>query len=322
MMFKIIITTILLGVFTVLHGQNNLPKADDLGRISISSYIPDQIEGLPSSAHANLKNKLNQIATKHALGSNAIQSRFVMTANVVVVSKDITPTAPPMHAYVIEVTLYIGDGVEGTLFSTASITAKGVGETETKAYMSALNALKVSDPKFKDFVEVGSQKIVQYYNSTCDFIIKEAQMLASTNNFDAAIYKLASVPEVCKSCYEKAMDAVQPIFQAQIDRQCNIDLAEAKNIWNVNQNQYGADQAIVYLGRIDPRASCFNEAKTLTAAIGNRIRELEKREWDFKLQQYNNDVELEKATIRAVRDIAVAYAQNQPSVIYNIHGWW
>lgn len=318
--------TLIIGFFLlnlILFAQNNQGKADDAGRIALAAVVSDQIEGLTSSAQSNLQNKLHQIATKNGMGGSSLNNRFIITANVVVLTKDITPTAPPMQAYTLEITLYIGDGVEGTLFSSTSVTLKGVGKTETKAYMAALKNLKVADPKYQSFIEQGKNKIIEYYNSKCDFILKEADALVSQNEFDAAIAKLVSIPEVCKECFDKAMDKIGPIYQQQIDRQCKMDLAEAKNVWNANQDVSGASQASNYLGNVDPNSSCYNEALNFSNVIAKRIKELDQREWNFKLKQQQDDVDIQKSTIKAARDIGVAYGNNQPqNVTYNFRGWW
>lgn len=317
---------LIIGLFLLCFGsfpQNNQDKADDASRIALETVVSDQIEGLTPSAQSNLVNKLNQIATKNGMGGGSSNNRFIITANVAVLSKDITATAPVMQAYTLEVTLYIGDGFEGTLFSSTSVTLKGVGETETKAYLAALKNLKVDDPKYQTFITNGKNKIIEYYNSKCDFLLKEADMLASQNEFEAAINKLVSIPEVCKECFDKAMEKVGPIYQQQIDRQCKIDLTEAKNVWSSNQNSDGANQASFYLGRIDPNSACFSEVQQFSNLIAKRIIELDQREWNFKLKQQQDGVDIRKATIRAARDIGVAYGNNQPkTVTYNYRGWW
>ena len=55
-----------------------------------------------------------------------------------------------------------------------------------------------------------------------------------------------------------------------------------------------------------------------------RIKEIDQREWDFKLKEQQDVVDLEKATIQAARDIGVAYGENQPDVVYEtaIYYWW
>ncbi|HOK36520.1 MAG TPA: hypothetical protein PLR72_04620 [Paludibacteraceae bacterium] len=303
----------------VLFAQNNQGKSDDAGRIVLTSVVSDQIEGLNPSAQSNLHNKLNQIATKNGMGGSSLNNRFIITANVVVLTKDVTATAPPMHAYTLEITLYIGDGIEGTLFSSTSVTLKGVGETETKAYMAALKNLKVDDPKYQSFIEQGKNKIIEYYNSKCDFILKEAEMLAGQNEFDAAISKLVDIPEVCKECYDKALTAIQPIYQKKIDRDCKIKLQEAQGIWNAVQDRSSAEKAGAILSTIEPDASCFAEVQALNKKIADKVKQIDDREWNYILKEQAQESE----RIEAYRAIGVAYGNNQPqNVTYNYKGWW
>jgi hypothetical protein len=306
-----------------INGQNLVSKANDLGRIALVSFVPEQIEQMPDAARSMLTNKLSQIATQSGMGGSSLNQRFIITANIIVLTKDLTPTAPPMTAMTLEVALYIGDGIDGTIFASQSVTLKGVGENETKAYMAALRNLKTNDPQYQTFLEKGKTKIIEYYNSKCDFIIKEAQALASQSQFDAAIYKLTGVPEVCKDCFNKCMDAIAPIYQKRIDKDCLVRLAAANNIWSANQDANSANSAGEVLAYIDPQAACYKEAKALTEKMAKRVKELDQREWNFKLKQQQDDVDITKATINAVRDIGVAYGNGQPkSIVYNTRGWW
>jgi len=199
---KSIFLSVLLLIGVGTYAQNSAGKTDDMGRITLAAFVPQQIDKMPDAARSLLTNKLNEIVTKSGMGGSVGNQRFILTANINIMSKDITPTAPPMQAFTLDITLYIGDGIEGTKFSSITTTVKGVGDNETKAYIAALKTLKTSDPSYQTFIETGKTKIVEYYNSKCDFIIKESQALASQNKCDEAIYKLTSVPEVCKSCYD------------------------------------------------------------------------------------------------------------------------
>jgi hypothetical protein len=283
-MKKAVITILFLLSVLCIYAQNDKGKSDDLARIALNTYIPDQVEGLTPSARNSLETKLSQIATANGMGGSAINPRFIITANVVVLTKDITPTAPPMQAYTLEITFYIGDGIEGTKFASYAITLKGVGENETKAYIAALRNLKTNDPQYQTFLEKGKSKIIEYYNSKCDFIIKEAQSLASQSQFDAAIYKLTGVPDICAECFNKCMDAVAPIYQKRIDKDCLIKLTAANNIWSANQDVNSANSAGEVLAMIDPQAACYPEVKALTEKIAKRVLEIDKREWNFKLK--------------------------------------
>ena len=320
---KKILLSLLMIIGYNAYSQNTLGKSDDAARITLAAYVPQQIDKMPDAARSILANKLNQIVTQNGMGGAANNERFIITANVNVISKDLTATAPPMTALVLEVTLYIGDGFVGTKFSSTSISVKGVGESETKAYISALKGISPTNSNIQSFVGNGKSKIIEYYNSKCDFIIKEAQTLVSQNNFEEAIFKLTSVPEVCKECYDKCLDAVGPIYQKQIDRVCKSKLMEANTAWNAAQDSYGADIAGGILAQIDPNASCYKEALALSNKIAQRIKEIDQRDWKLQLKEQQDNVDIQKATIKSIRDIGVAYGNGQPkTVTYNVRGWW
>jgi hypothetical protein len=299
--------------------QNNAGKMDDTDRIALTVYIPDQANGMTGAAKSNLENKLMQIITNQGLAGINNQ-RFIVTAQVSVLTKDITPTAPPMHAYTLAVTLYIGDGVSGTTFAAMpEITLKGVGETETKACMAALKNMKTDHPQYRKFIETGKTGIIEYYNTQCDFILKEAETLAGKNDFEAAVACLASVPRVCKDCYDKAMELVRPIFQKQIDHECTTILLEATSVWNAGQNQDAANNAGKILKRINPESKCLDDAMNLAKNIAQRVKELDQREWDFRYEKEigmeKERMATEKERIKANRDAAVAWAIHQPQQV-------
>jgi hypothetical protein len=248
------------------------------------------------------------------MGASELMPRFIITANVVVQSKDITATAPPMTALTVDFTLYIGDGIEGKVYASTSVSGKGVGENETKAYTAALRSLDPGNKRIQQFMEEGKRKIIAYYNSRCDIIIKEAQMLQSQNRFDEAIYVLMCIPDVCLDCYNKAMDAIGPIFKEKIDWECKAKVNAARNVWSAGLNRRAADEAARILLTIDPEAACFEDAVGLTGEIAKRILAIDGREWDFKLKK---EIDLERDRIKAWRDVGIAWGTNQPkNIVY------
>lgn len=291
------------------QAQSTDGKMSDKGRLTLAVWVPDQIDGMPAGAQKNLENKLNQIITANGMSGSVMSTRFILSANVVVMTKDITATAPPMQAYTLDVTLYIGDGYEGKSFSSYTTTVKGVGDNETKAYNAALKGIKTTDPNYQAFIEKGKTKIIEYYNAQCDIIIKEAKSAAGMNKFDEAIWKLTSVPDVCTECWNKCMAEVAPIFQQKIDFECKTKLLEANNLWNAGQSWDAAQQAGAILATIDPKSACFGESKALSDKIAKRILEVDKREWNFK---YDQEIGLERDMIKAYRDVGVAWGNGQP----------
>ena len=293
----------------IAQAQGTDGKMSDKGRLALAAWVPQQIENMPEASRKNLENKLTQIINANGMSSNVMNARFIMSANVTVQTKDITATAPPMQAYTLDVTLYIGDGYEGKSFASTTITVKGVGENETKAYNAALKNIKVSDPAYQTFIEKGKTKIIEYYNAQCDFIIKDAKSLAGMNKFGEALWKLTSIPDACTECWNKCMLVVPTIFQQKIDFECKTKLLEANNLWNAGQSWDAAQQAGAILATIDPKSSCLAESKALSDKIAKRIQEVDKREWNFK---YEQEIGLERDMIKAYRDVGVAWGNGQP----------
>lgn len=210
--FLTLILSIILISSAVTFAQNNAGKADDEGRIAITAQVSDQ--EIPAAAKKNLLNKMKQIATKNGLAGDSENPFFIMDATVDVLSKEITPTAPPMHSLSIQINFFI-KGADGTIFSETSYTTKGVGKNETKAYLQGLKNINTSRGQFKAFVERGKEKIVEYYNSQCDFVISQAKAMHKQGRNDAAIVVLQSVPPVCKECYDMCMEVMAEIAPSE-----------------------------------------------------------------------------------------------------------
>ncbi|MBN1185005.1 MAG: hypothetical protein JXB49_22155 [Bacteroidales bacterium] len=304
-----IIALVVVCFATCTFAQNDEGRLNDMARIALNTYIPENIEELPDALRSSLENKLSQISTRYGLGASELMPRFIISANVITQSKEYTSTTPPMLAITSDVTLYIGDGYEGKSFASTTITVKGVGANETKAYNAALKNIDPSNINIEKFVSDGKRKIITYYNTNCDFIIKHAKTLESQHQFDEAIYTLMGIPEVCFECYNKAMNAIGQIYQNKIDWECKSKLAAAKNIWNAGQNYDAAESAAEILSTINPESACFNDIETLSKQIAKQIREIDNREWDFKLKK---EIDLESQRIKAYRDVGVAYGNNQP----------
>ena len=325
-------------------------KLDDFGRVVLNTYLPDN-NSIPAEAKKALETKLSQITTNNGMGGSAANPRFIITAVLNITTKDIISGPPQMIAQNIDVTLFVGDAITNTVFSNTVVSIKGVGTNENK---SLIDAIKNINPKNKDitaFLEEGKNKIISYYATQCDFIIKDAETLAKQEKYDEAIYKLALVPEVCKECYFKCLDDLTKVYQQKIDADCKLKFNEAKTTWSANQTPKGAEKVGDILSSINPMATCQSEISTFIKNIDIKLKADEKARWQFKMKQYADKIvaqkeqvriaeekgkrddnyrenqsvrnlELDKIRVNSYREIAVEQARNQPkTVTYNNIYW-
>lgn len=298
--------------------QNNLGSANDMDRIAIDVLVPPQVEDIPDQAQAMLENKLMEVAVKNGLGGSGPSPRFVLTAKMVVVTKDITPTVPPMEAYTFTIYLYIVDAVDQIVVSTTSFTSKGAGSNKNKAYITGLRTINMNNSELERFMKTGKQKIIEYYNSRCDFVIAKAKALQSQNQFQAAIATLSGIPEVCKDCYMKSLEQIAPIYKDYIDHDCQVFMNMAQSIWASNPTSAGAADAGAVLSLIDPDSKCYSETTGLISKMEQKVQKDEIRDWKFMERVWGDNVALEKLRIKAYRDIGVAFGNNQQPTYNNI----
>jgi hypothetical protein len=256
-----------------------------------------------------------------------------------------------MIAQNLDVTLFIGDAVTNTIFSNTTLNLKGVGTNENKAFIDALKAINPKNKEVLAFLEEGKAKIINYYSTNCDFIIKDAQTLAKQEKYDEAIYQLSLVPDVCKDCYFKCLDTLTQIYQQKIDADCKVKFKEAKVTWTAAQTPSGAEKAGNILTTINPMANCQKDVTDFIKVIDAKLKADEKARWQFKMKQYADKIamqkeqvriaeekgkrddsyrenqssrnfELDKIRVNSYREVAVEQARNQPKTVSYNNIYW
>ncbi len=185
------------------EAQNNQGKSDDASRIALAPVVDDI--NMPVNAKNMLISKIRQICVLNGLASEGENPMFSIRSTIDVLSKDLTATAPSMHSLSLTINMYVVDNTSGNVFSQTSVDVKGVGQNESKAYANAIKNLDPKKGQFKTFVVQGQNKILEFYNSQCDFVISRAQSLKAQGRDADASALLYSVPTVCKECYDKCM---------------------------------------------------------------------------------------------------------------------
>lgn len=357
-MKKMISIAFLAFSFSLAHAQ---VKLDDFGRIVLNCYLPDNLS-IPAEAKSQLLSKLNQITSNNGMGGSQANPRFIITANVNIGTKDIIAGPPQMIAQNLDVVLFVGDALTNTIFSNITLSVKGVGTNENKAFIEAFKNINPKNKDVTQFLEEGKKKVINYFSTNCDFIIKEAFALVKQEKHDEAIYQLSLVPDVCQECYFKCLDTLASVYQQKIDADCKMKFNKAKTTWAAAQNPTGAEKAGDILSTIDPMATCQPEIEAFIKTIDAKLKADEKARWQFKMKQYADKIaaqkeqvriaeekskrddtyrenqsqrdavvqerqsqrnyELDKIRVTSYRDVAVEYAKNQPKTVTYNNIYW
>jgi hypothetical protein len=290
--------------FGYAFGQNTEGKTNDNGRISLSVVVPNQPEEIPAELMPVLADKIQSIVTQNGMGGEEGASRFMVFPSVVVTSKNITSSAPIQTMLNLSLTLYVADYIDKKTFSTTTVTLKGVGASESKAYHNAFKSLKNSD-KMEKFLATGKKAIISYYNDHCDFIEQQIKSKAAQGDYSGAIILATQVPETSKDCYSKLQGLIPELYKTYINNVCAERLTKARAAWAKKD----VDSALNQLSVILPNTSCFEDADSLINEIKLSVDEDKKRIIEEQQKQYQDNVELQKLIITKATEVGVEEAK-------------
>jgi hypothetical protein len=289
--------------------------ANDVGEIALSVVMPKNVDGLDISQLSKLETKISQIVTVSGLASSGYNNNFVIYPKFAIYESNIVEGGMQNITVVTaELSLFIKQVDNNLLFSTISKPLKGSGSSKELAITNAISKITTNDPDFKTFIETGKLKVIAYYETKCVDIIKKSDSYVKMQQYEQALGLLMSVPEEVSSCYNQVQDKAIEAYKAYQTQKCSELIQKAKT--SLASNDYIG--ALNILSKIDPSATCFNEAQTIAKSAETKVKAEEKKQWDFQMKQYNDAVSLEKQRIVAMKEIAVSYYKSQPtSVNYN-----
>lgn len=281
--------------------------------IPMQVVIPDDAEGMTPQSANYMKNVLRRVLVSGNDVAQFTNSQFGIVVKPDIVDKHIIAGAPQKTVLNVSLTLYIGDIQQGTLFASYSMDVNGVGDNDTKAYNSAIRRLNAQNRNLTDFVANGKKKIIEWYDNNYQTIIKKAKTAASIRNYEEALYALLSIPE-CSKGYDAAVAQVKIVYKQYVDRQCEENLAQAQAAWMTGYTKENAAVASVFLSEIYPDAACYSEAMKLVQEIKRHMGE----EWKFEMKQWSDLASIESQRLTYAREVAMAYAQNQPQQVIHL----
>lgn len=294
--------------------------AEDTANIRVGSWVADN--NIPAEACRNLENTLLKTVTTNGMVAGGTE-RFILTAKVEIMQRDIAPTTPPRISQKLELTIIIGDIIEDKVYGSCTVDLSGIGTNETKAYISAFQQFRPQNAEVRQMLADFKKQAVSYYSDHCDAILKDARTLAGLGKTDEAIYRLTTIPDVCSDCYQKCQDYAVQLYTAQTNRNAASLLQQARAEWAANPNAEGATAVATLISQIPPEASNQADVKKLQKEVSAKLEADAKRDWDFQMKKYEDSQVFKRSIVDAAKAVGVAFGNGQPqSVVKNIlHRW-
>jgi hypothetical protein len=204
----------------------------------------------------------------------------------------------------LDFSLFVKQISTNLVYNTFSKKIKGSGNNKVQAISNAFSQIKTNDEAYKQFIIASKAKILKYYAENCKAIIQKAENLSAKQDYEQSISLFQSIPNASATCYNEAQKRSLVVYNKYQTVLCSKNITKAKGA--IATNNY--EDALAALEVIDPASSCFPEVKKLMAQISSKVERKEQQEAD-----------LEKQRINAVKEIAKAYYSNRVRVVnYNV----
>ena len=319
--FICMIATLLWHLPTKAQSEDNAGLSiGDAGMICLNPYIHES-EEIDETTKAVMLSKLNQIANAKGMAGAGFDNRFIIKAHMQNGKSVQTQTFPQKNAVVVNICIYVGDGLDGTLFANYCCEKKGIGDTEQKALASAIRKIDPNDKKLQMAIEKGKKQILKYYERMSGNIIATAKATAANGRFEEAMSLLFSIPVYNKD-FETAQNLIAEYGYTSLDNKNRDMLRRARSAWSRDPTENGAETACELLEHLDcPSQSIQNNARKLQEEIAERLKATSDREFNLEIKKVNDAKEAKVAAIKAVSDVAKAYVAARPCPIYR-YLWW
>ena len=174
---------------------------------------------ISDEASSILYNRLNQAVTLNGIASTDNSNKFLLIPSVTVLSIEPTTTTPINYVAEVEIALFVVDNSKKLLMSQETFIKKGVADNEGKAVVKAIKSIKARDPKIKKMITIGKNRIIEYYNTECETVVKTINAYIDCGMYEEALNELNAIPQIDGNtgCYDNTLNILSKISQEQQD---------------------------------------------------------------------------------------------------------
>lgn len=290
-------------VFATVSGQAQ--------EVSMGVLVPDEEQGYTAAQSSMLQSRMERLCTSHGVAVVNIPDGFFLYPTISIVSDEVAEGGMcNINTMKAEVTVSVRR-IGGDVVATVSKRLSGSGYSKNQATTALIQSLNITDPVFDKFISDAKSAMVNYYQSQCEQTLIQADQYAATHDYRAAIASLYHIPSnaPCYATVSGRMAEYYALYQSQLCNSIKMSVESA-----LSTHDY--ETAASLLAEIDPSSECYDYAINQFQKIEKEVAKIEKRDWDFKMKQYNDAVVTERRLIDACRDVAKAYYSATPTIHY------
>jgi hypothetical protein len=255
---------------TELRAQETPPA--ELDRIQLGVVLSPRTANAMGTESSALARAVESALSARGMGSALpeLGTRFVAYVDMVPIQEEQAPGG--MVAVKEQLTITFGDVETGRSIGMYQTEKTAVGKNKAGALRNFSTSLRLAQNReFTTALDEANTGIIRFFEAQCASLLREADALVKTREFEGAIYMMASVPREASNCHKQAMKFAADAYTAMLKHQCAAPFAQAKAKWAASKSRENAAVVAEMLGTIPADSPCFGEASTLVNDVARVI---------------------------------------------------
>ena len=248
-----------------------------VGQVKLNIMLP---EGLPENSKNVLHNKMVAMTSVNGVGS---------------------VDASPILCIIPTFAVWVANLETGEVFASAQQDLLGIGDSEELALGNAMSAISPNDNKWQEMLKTVQDRIIEFYNTNGDRLIKEAQGYIGVNDYSKAMLILNNIPMACGEVYDCALEVKNNALDQYFQNDAEYLISKMKAYLALprdDENGFSYDFLATY-AMVPPNSKAKAEADALYAEyvkslddIAQKNMEKQQREWEAEQKRLDREAEI------------------------------
>lgn len=283
----------ILSIITIIIFDLGISQTNNF---TIGILLPETTSKINDIGISKLEAKLTNFLNKSDVFSYGYNNDFVLYPIIDIAESELVQGGLQNLAVTkVEISFVIKQLSTGKTHGSVTKTFKGSGKNENQALANSFSLINPTDKVLHNFLYESKNNIEKYYAENCSKIIKTADNIAKTGDYEQSISLLQSIPDTGNNCFDNAQKASISYYKLYQKKLCSSYITKAKS--EIALNNF--ENAAYYLNFIDNESECYKNAETLISQISTKITKIE-----------NQAIDLETKRINAIKEIGKAYYYN------------
>jgi len=279
--------------------------------IKLTVLPPKAEDEITYNVQLKVAERLMQIASIGGIGASGESPCFAIAAMMTPVSKKSTGTVPQKCICTYNVTIFVGNMVDGMIYAGITQKVTGAGSSFEDAAVCAAGEIKNSN-EMQQMLQSAEEQIISWYENNISTLKQQVNACVARADYSMAYALLSCVPAQAKKCYAYAVPEEKKVLRQLQNQKANELLFGLQDAIAKAGVHYNPDVAAHYQ-MIPDNSPQYKKAQSLYAQYVNGIKKAYQDSVNFEKHKFDEEIALKKLKLKYEYEAANKAAERAAS---------